>query len=534
MQNLAAPPPPPDPGMVVDMVVDMPVGMDIDTPADPLGFARFDSLPEPAVENIVRLLSQKSHLPEWRAYVHVDAVLGLTLARGSLRRAGLAMFTALRLEETFIDERKEFCDMLAVGPSLSPEDIDRDARLIRALAASITELRLARFPDPISGLVASHFNRLRHLSLSEDALRDFSILRLLRERGGDLTRLDLDVRQLETQHVYAVAAHCRSLRRLQLRLDRTTVPLTPIWRALRGRLEDLELGRWRPRPLQQEFDFTVFDVENIAKHCTGITCLRFCRLWGASLQKGMTDLCTMFGADLKMIYLEDTFFKEQELAQVLTKCPNAMMSVDPATVRMACAMGDRALGFVAGHCPRNGEHMGLDQVGAKCPNITAGDLSIKKMSQPEFRGLVSSPKPRLKIIRLSILDFDSMVSVLQVLAEDSVSLEVFHYTGPSPTIPIMQDFLRGNSRLRSLNLTCITACMCREPFHPLVQSEEPTHHMGMRWPAIMAVCLRAPKLKELECQCREPWPMRIDAVADVCVPVRHRGISVSLCRHQYC
>lgn len=428
--------------------------MDVDVTATPP--LRFDSLPDIAVETIVRLLSQRPHLPSWRAFVPPDSAYAAMLATGSLRRVARASFPALRIEETYIGSDGDFRGMLAAGPSLTPAGIARDVRIVQALAGTMTSFRLARFPKAIE--FTPRCARLRHLSLTEEAVRDGRVMALLAAHGDALDRLDVNARELDASHIAVIAKHCRSIRRLQIRIDRTVASLEPIWQAVGGRLQDLELGRWLSRDyglfISQPFDFKLFDVKEIREYCENISCLRFFKLWGSRSQKGVGKLCMHFGEQLKEIFLEETSFRDEDLQNVLKSCPNAVLNLDYSSARTAIALGERALCFYGGPLRWNfqhGENMELDRVGAACPNITMCQLRLKKATQKTFRQLFLSPKKRLVDMRLFIdsEDFDSMSSVLLVLAESCVSLEAFQYSGPAPGMPLLEYFLRGNARLTS-------------------------------------------------------------------------------------
>lgn len=181
--------------------------------------------------NVLRKLSAKPRLPNWKKFISPQAIVSFLQMGGRCTHAAQGRFKGLDYDYllTYPDMfgGHEAVGFLTsqLGPSLRAIHID----------AGI-------FPTSMSTWIIEQCQSLRVLSIARPdfkaCLRDLPVL--LKNCGSKLEELAVDL-NLRKPDVTAIAKHCSSLRRLGFSRV-PSVPLDTIWKSRRGLLHDLELS----------------------------------------------------------------------------------------------------------------------------------------------------------------------------------------------------------------------------------------------------------------------------------------------------
>lgn len=503
----------------------------------PIGQAplRFDSLSHECVENIFRHLSAKPRFERWDHFLSAETLLSMVQAGGALASSAREVFTELTdictREVQIVHGSSQFSGFqLELVSHPAYELIPAFGRTLRRLHIDVTpDARLVR-------LVKSHCSGLRALSVIYDGLGCSSLRTLIKNVGGTLHSLEIEVVQLYKADVDALSKYCKQLRHFKFSSMRLKVSLGPLWRTVADNLRVLEIT------LPNTCDSIALDV--VAQHCPNITSLTFDNFLD---EKGdeIVELCKHYGPRLELIRLLATKLDDDELHQICTACPKVavdmrdVFSIGLFTVDCMLALGPRAKTVSICEAEEGEDAIidNLERIGRVCTNLRRVETKISTMTVEALRKLFVTPKPKLvKFIGKVRGHGPSPESIFRVLTENSSTLEHFKYDGPVPTMELLAPFVAATTRLQKVKLTLYfpERCPCQAQ-----QTEE--NGNVFKWSPILKPFLQSKSIKELDFECRirpsqgfpRPAAMMCSKVATTCVPVRASDKSVYLCGNQY-
>lgn len=503
----------------------------------PIGQAplRFDSLSHECVENIFRHMSIKPHFERWKHFLSAESLLSVVQAGGSLASSAREVFTELTAicthEVQIVHGSSRYSGFqLELVSNPAYDLIPAYGRALRRLHIDVTpDARLVR-------LVKSHCSGLRALSVIYDGPGCSSLRTLIKNVGGTLHSLEIEVVQLYKADVDALSKYCTQLRHFKFSAERLKVSFAPLWRTVADNLRVLEIT------LPNNCDAIALDV--VAQHCPNITSLTFDNFLD---EKGdeIVELCKHYGPQLELIRLLATKLDEDDLRQICAACTNVtvdmrdIFSIGLFTVDCMLALGPAA-NTVSICEAEEGEDSILDnleRIGRACTNLRRVETNISNIPVEALRNLFVTPKPKLvKFIGKVRGRGSTPDSILRVLTENSSTLEHFKYDGPVPTLELIAPFAAASTRLQKVKLTlCFPErCPCQAQ-----QTEENVNLF--EWCPIVKPFLQSKSIKELDFECRirpsqgfpRPQVMKCSKVATACVPLRASDKSVYICGNRY-
>lgn len=485
-----------------------------------------DMLPNEARRRIARFLSTKPYSMHWQKFVSAVDVLYLAHAKGPWPESARAEFSVL--ESKYRDDN----DVSKEGVRLfdSYDTSTALESLVPVLGSGLTTLnfrnfRLSRSCAPV---IALHCQGLRHLSLCCD--NGWGLTSLLTKRGASLEVLELRVNVLSVQRTAAIAANCRRLRRLRLRVRRYVTSLAEVWKGVGPTLRTLEFGSF-----YGDGPVAHMAAADAVRECVNVSGLAFQNFFWPDNGGVIENLCCSFGSNLERLDLSafNTRVPIAALRKIAAECPNAeiLCPTDPETT---IAMGARASSVVM-RKKRGGREVLLSNianVGRECPNLKSIKIEGVDISADVFQSFFATPKLQLERFEFRPkFRHKSNESLWRILGEQARTLEFLNVTGSTPPIRLVESFVAANQHLKKVQLGIWNRrCMCCDDDG---QSEHEQDDPPESYARLVSTFLRCPKLIELEIECRHPTGYHCWEIGEACLPARFRDISISVCQYQY-
>lgn len=505
----------------------------------PLGLStlHFDILSDECLENIFRHLSRKPRSDPWERFVSADTLLSLVRLGGVLTDATRTIFTDLR---DICTREVQLVRLPARHGGFHLDLISNPAYgLIPGLGPTMRKLHIDVAPDArLVRLIKAHCGGLRALSVIYDGSGFSSLRTLLKSVGRQLESLEIEVVQLYTADIAAMAEHCTKLKHLKFSTEKLKVSLAPLWRSVAENLQCLEIT------LPNQCDSIALDVA--AKYCPNISSLTFDNFLDEQIDE-IISMCQVYGPRLQLVRLLSTKLDEDDLRLICAACPNVsidmrdVFSIGLFNVPCMLAMGPAAKTMLICEAEEGDDEIvdNLEQIGSACPNLRRIETNMGNIPVPALSSLFVTPKPKfVKFIAKVDGGGPAPESIFRVLTENSSTLEHFKYDGPVPPLELLAPFVAATRRLRKVKLVLDfpERCPCKR------EAVVAGAHEVFKWSPIVKAFLQSESIVDLVCECRIRPSIhgytRLEGemcskLANTCVPVRATGISVYICGNRY-
>lgn len=399
----------------------------------------FDSIPDNALENVVRYLSLSPRAANWPSYLLVELLTRLYGTPGYLGEFCRTRFTSLCISDTkcIYELEKDIWNnrtrgMLWAQRKRSAYDVViHGGGHLRTLFIGPTYARQIHNSDMLDDFSAKCAN-LTALSIESDG-------RAWIERfGARLEALELGLDPSRSAF-FAIQNYCTNLRELTLNaVHKTDVGRSNIWQKIGATLEVLDVAFHFP---------CAGEIVKIEKHCRKIRHLHVEE--EEAINTALASCLASYGDQLEFASLFD--MNEQQLQQVVSSCKKAKFTLfleeadTITTLNIIGAQLDSASVSLDNNVFDSDEQ--LRAAWDVCENLRTLHI-VSDCSSDDLRRVCNAPKNNLKIVNLYINDQqtgDSAKEIIGTLANGTCALEDIELHCVDPPVGTFDSLVARNS-----------------------------------------------------------------------------------------
>lgn len=473
-----------------------------------------NTLPEDALIVVLRFLSFRPYLRNWKAHVSPRDALQVLQCSGSLAVAARKSFDTIHahiscgqmqgratkgLHLERISDLSMFYDLVA-------EQAPRLRTLTLDVGGSFEKMEGTQFEFCVN---------LRVLALGRLFGTNY-LLPILATCGGALRELHLGGdKRLPAYVILVIAKHCRALETLIIEHDSFAAPTVSIWEAVGGTLRKLAIKfpRMRERyddPQPQE------SATIIAEKCPNLTELEL--LSRCSWRKTI-PLLRALGSQLRVLRVMSlgSCPPPDDLKVIIGACSAVTVyaSVDKHVEETLDILGGRLRGLELQYDFPMSPHFG--EIASRCDNVEEAVLGPCERSRDLLAAFFDKPKPRLQSLKISQCFSGSATSLFGLLARSVGKLESFMaVVEKAVDDQMVADFLSVNSNLRKLVLWHAV---------PVTESEEARERAEYCASHLLPSLAQLPSLQEV-CLSYSHRMGHSQKIANACMLLRFRCIDI--------